>query len=257
MRRPITLLMKRACYVAILPISMLLLAATLVGTGAPRQEKAVHAPASAFIPIDYSYLILVEARVYGAHGTEITGQFIVDTGSQVSQLFKSSADALGLDVTGQTNSHALGGDRVLQKATIPKLCLGTVCSRELRVQLMPNNPLHSDRQDGGILGTDFFGGHVLTIDYQNRRMALTSRPPLMPGYRSVMTAPIVLIDGFSFVKCELPTLKECNLLVDTASTESVIFGEDSAKFIHLKSVTKTDSMTSAGEHAIKFGPIRG
>jgi hypothetical protein len=236
-------------------VLLLALATSLSGLGSPSQSKPSRTPASPFVPLVYSYLISAQARLYDTHGSAITAQFIIDTGSSMSQLNKASADALGLAVKGRRNAHALGGDRLEATVIVPKMCLSAVCSRMLEVQLVPDDPADTTHQNGGILGADFFNGHVLTIDYQNRLMALTPRPPRMPGYRSVMTAPITVSEGLSFVKCELPTTKQCNMLVDTANGETIVFDEDSAKFIHLGSVTRTTSMTSAtGQTPIVFGP---
>lgn len=240
-------------------LSILGMAASLVSSSDSRQKEPDQSLPTVFIPIDYSYFIFVEMRLYGEHGKQITGQFVLDTGSQTSELDKRTADALGLNATEQGDSHHLGGSQLVQRATVPRICLGSVCEHLVKVELVvakSASPLESRHPSIGTLGADFLKGHVLTIDYQNRKMALTSQPPPMPGYRSVLKAPLNLVDGFSFVKCELPTLKECNLLIDTGNVETVIFGKDSAKFIHLENVTRTTSMWSAtGNTPIKFGPI--
>jgi hypothetical protein len=244
---------------AIALLSILGMAASLVSEADSRQKEPGQSSRAAFIPIDYSYLIFARARAYGAHGKEITGQFVVDTGSQFSELDKRTADALGLNVAERGNSHYLGGSQLVQKATVPRICLGSVCAHLLKVHLMVEKTatsLEVEHSSIGTLGADFFQGYVLTIDNQNRKMALTPRPPPMSGYRTALKAPINLVDGFSFVNCKLPTLDECNLLIDTGNGETVIFGNDSAKFIRLGNVIRTTGMLSkTGDTPIKFGPI--
>jgi hypothetical protein len=240
-------------------MSILLFAVSLVGTDAPRKKEGEQFPPSVFIPIFYYFAIFAEVRVYGKHGEEVTGQFMLDTASELSSLDQKYTDVLGLKVTEQGNTHELGGDQVFQRAIVPKICLGNVCENLRKVNLVDTkaaSPFGNKYPSIGLLGVNFFKGRVLTIDYQNQKVALTLQPLPMPGYRSVLKAPLNLVGGMGFVSCELPTLKQFDLMIDTGNTQGIILGKDLAKLVQLESVTKTEDVRSdAVQTHVKYGRV--
>lgn len=212
---------------------------------------------SSFVPVDYSLFVFVEAQVYGRDGREEAGLFVLDTGTEVSELDESVVDSLNLKIAGQGNVGSVSGNQIQRKALVPRICLDRVCRHAIPVFVRTTkNSLESQKGAIGTLGADFLNSSVVTLDYRNRRMALTVRPPRMPNYRTILAAPIAVINGLPFVECDLPTIKSCNLLIDTGNAETVIFGSDVAKFVHLDSVTRTtDLVGPAGRTPIEFGPI--
>jgi hypothetical protein len=214
-----------------------------------------------FAPMNYSRLreILVQAQVKNDAGRSRSGIFQVDTAAQRSFLNSKIVDELKLRIVGKEPVITAGGNRDYKLVNLPSIQLGDIEVKGLVAIAYDSagSDEHSSPEDiVGTLGADFLNGKILTINYKDWEMALTAQPPSMSGYHQIWEDPIRVVGGMVFVRCQLPTTNECNLTVDTGSSESVVFGSDMAKFIHLEKVTRsTELQTPVGRTPIKFGPI--
>jgi hypothetical protein len=144
---------------------------------------------------------------------------------------------------------------------LPKLQVGSLEVRNLKViTKQPSSDLLSVKLEiKGFMGADVLRGKILTLDFPDHRVAFTTQPPTLQGYKKLLDEPIKLNRGLPFVGCKLPDNKntsDCNLLLDTGNTESLIFCDEMSKFIHLKKIDRTDAITSGiGVTPVVFGPL--
>jgi hypothetical protein len=199
--------------------------------------------------------IVVEAEVQDKSGKRLTGLFCLDTGAQASQLSKEKVQELNFEVVRTSTNTTAGGVRAYKRVLVPSIRLGQTEVRDLHafyIDTSDNEQIQCPGRYGaiGTLGADFLIGKTLTIDYGNWRLALTQRPFQLSAYRKVSDDSIELAAGFAFLKCQLPgNKKDCRLLIDTGSSEGVIFGQGMKRFVNLKTITRSGSI------ATQVGPL--
>jgi predicted aspartyl protease len=114
-------------------------------------------------------------------------RFVVDTGTSAEAFVTAElADQLNLPVTGQvhlSDPSKQGGQRV-PRVQIQSLEVAGVVFTD--VKAARHNLSSADGNCDGLLGFELFRDYLLTLDYPNRRMTLTSGSLAPDGERSVL-----------------------------------------------------------------------
>ena len=102
--------------------------------------------------------------------------FLIDTGAQGDARADSSlVSKLGLKPSGQTESgDGSGRTRTVEQVTLDRLSLGQLEFRNVEAPSRDYNTSARVAPIAGILGFNLFRGHLLTLDFLNRRVRVES-----------------------------------------------------------------------------------
>jgi hypothetical protein len=173
------------------------------------------------VPFDlYFNLIFLQAHV------DSSGPlwFMLDSGFEGSAINSSTAEKLGLKITGEHRENAPGGE--IDVAYIDSLTfhLPRVDIANQRVMAIPLDPMAPivGRQIDGILGYDYFNRFVVKIDYAQTTITLSDPEKFV--YSGQGTAiPVELVNNEPFLYAYLesqshPPVK-ARLKIDTGSSD--------------------------------------
>ena len=125
--------------------------------------------------------------------------FILDTGTASITLDRKVAEARGWSP-------------VLEHATVPRITVGALSLADVSTLAIPFSP-------GGILGYDFFAGHVLHIDYGRKVVDImtpeAARPVFADGANDVM--PAYFDEGVPLVRAAFGSASGDRFVLDTGS----------------------------------------
>ncbi|HWT04317.1 MAG TPA: retropepsin-like aspartic protease, partial [Xanthomonadales bacterium] len=143
------------------------------------QARRVFAPASppptgvTRLPATFrDRTIIVDTGIDGHRGG-----FVLDTGTASITLDRDVAERYGLET-------------VLEHATVPRLTVGPLALLNASTLAIP---LHFDRSIAGILGYDFFLGHVVHVDYAGERVEVLTPAAAAPAFADPRAT---IVDGY-------------------------------------------------------------
>jgi predicted aspartyl protease len=118
-------------------------------------------------------LVLVRVHVNGKG----PHHFVIDTGATTTMLDAELATELRLRGTGVMEVVTSGGTFRAPTGTLDELSVGGARFSSLGVSWMPLDEVRrGDRRIAGIIGQDVLGRRSLVIDYERRRVELTTKP---------------------------------------------------------------------------------
>ena len=175
------------------------------------------------IPFDlYFNLIFLQVKV----DTSGPLWFMLDSGFEGSVINSTTADKLGLKISGQHQENAPGGE--LDVAYIDSLAfhLPGVDIMGQRVMAIPLDPLQPilGRRIDGILGHDYFNRFIIEIDYANEIITLSD--PKTFTYSGSDTAVPILIENnepflYAYLESESHPPVKAKLKIDTGSADAL------------------------------------
>ena len=143
-------------------------------------------------------------------------RFVIDTGTGAEAFVSGElADELNLPVTGQvhlSDPSKQGGKRVPTVLLRTLEVAGVVFTD---VKAVRHELSSADGNCDGLLGFELFRDYLLTLDYPNRRMTLTSGSLAPDGERSVL--PFRMPDGIPVIPLRVGDL-EINAQIDSGGT---------------------------------------
>ena len=168
----------------------------------PTERRTFAAPAGTPDPVDLSARFTSADVEVDVDGTRRS--FVLDTGTT-----SVTVDA----------GTAARFDPFLEHATIPRISAGPFALREGSVLAVPI----FGGAFAGLLGYDFFFGHVVRIDYLHRRVAVYSDAAAAPIFADPATTivPAIVGDGLPFVPVTVAGLASDAFAVDTGSSNVV------------------------------------
>jgi Aspartyl protease len=124
-------------------------------------------------------VIVVDAEVFGPAGSRVV-RLALDTGSNGTIVNPATLTFVGYDLTQVAHrTQATTASGVLRVARLPVLTLSalgrTATNLLVAAHRLPNAAID------GVLGLDFFRGHVLTIDFIKGEITLDPGAPAGPG----------------------------------------------------------------------------
>lgn len=148
-------------------------------------------------------MIFVDAEVNGRRGT-----FILDTGTASITLDRDEA-------------ASVGARPVLEHATIARMSIGGIVRNGVSVLAIP---LPFRAHAIGILGYDFFFGHVVHIDYANRRVELLDAATADAIFRDphVSVLPMDVDEGLPLVQAQIGDARGTRFALDTGSPHAYV-----------------------------------
>jgi hypothetical protein len=199
---------------------------------------AVAGSARASQPVDEIPILYEEARIYlpVAAQTGPLGLFILDTGSQDCVIDDAAARKAGMRLVGEAVLHGAGrGSLPVGESAPVTLMVGGVPLRlesahvgALDARLLP----YSGRHVGGLIGSQLFAEHVVTVDFSGRRVALEDSRTF--AYDGVGTRlPFRLVNGAPIVTgaIDLPdgSRLPLRLLIDLGAQADLLIAEPFAR----------------------------
>jgi predicted aspartyl protease len=143
-------------------------------------------------------------------------RFVIDTGTGAEAFVTGElADQLGLPVTGYahlSDASKQGGQRV-PLVTIQSLSLAGVVFRDVKAARHALSD--ADGNCDGLLGFELFRDYLLTLDYPNRRMMLSSGSLEPDGEHSVL--PFRMPDGIPIIPMRIGAL-QIDAQIDSGGT---------------------------------------
>ena len=177
---------------------MIALAAMFAGEPAVEAQTRVDA-----VPVTIA--ILYEGRrvyVPVAAASGPLGWFILDTGADDSLIDTTVSDRVGVRVLAEETVHGAGrGSLTVGRTDATTLYVGSTPLRldsaevaSLDARLTP----YSGRHIGGLIGSQFFREHVVTVDFDQRRLELRN-PRTFDYHGSGLRSAFRLVDGVPIV----------------------------------------------------------
>jgi predicted aspartyl protease len=143
-------------------------------------------------------------------------RFVIDTGTGAEAFVTGElADQLGLPVTGYvhlSDASKQGGQRV-PLVTIQSLEVAGVVFRDVKAARHALSD--ADGNCDGLLGFELFRDYLLTLDYPNRRMTLSSGSLEPDGERSVL--PFRMPDGIPIIPLRIGSV-QIDAQIDSGGT---------------------------------------
>jgi hypothetical protein len=139
------------------------------------------------------------------NGTE--RRFLLDSGTEDITLSRWTAQELALDVA-------------LDHATLPRLDIGDLTMENVSTSISDQN-----FEGDGILGYDFFAGHVVHIDYARRQVEVltTGAADRELAANGAVPVAIILEGGTPLAHAEVGGATGARFLLDTGSPDVVLF----------------------------------
>jgi len=153
--------------------------------------------------------------------------FVLDTGSTRILIDRKLAASLGLKASGTGSLQGAGAGRIpIEFIHDVGIALPGVASDGYDLSTADLQPLEA--VDGGkvdgIIGYPFFSRFVITVDYEAKRLTLTS-PGAFHSNSAAQILPIELRNKWPFVKGELflpgPVTVQDSFLIDSGSSDAV------------------------------------
>ena len=175
------------------------------------------------IPFDlYLNLIFFQAEINSSGPL----WFMLDSGFEGSAINSTTAQELGLDIQGQHQENAPGGE--IDVAYVDSLAFHLpgedITGR--RVMAIPLDPLEPilGRPIDGILGHDYFNRFVIEIDYANEVITL-SNPEAFNYSGQGITVPITIENNepflYAYLESESHPPVKAKLKIDTGSSDAL------------------------------------
>jgi hypothetical protein len=144
--------------------------------------------------------IVVDVGVDGEHA-----DFVLDTGTASITLNRALAEQRGWSV-------------VLEHATVPRMTVGSLELADVSTLAIPLNLGYVSL--GGILGYDFFFGHVVHVDYAHERVEVLTPEAAEPAFRDPRNyvAPAYFDEGVPLVHASFGAAAGDRFLLDTGSS---------------------------------------
>jgi hypothetical protein len=163
-----------------------------------RTFAAANPPANGIVRLPAAFMrstIVVDVDLDGQHTP-----FILDTGTASITLDRKVAEGRGWSP-------------LLEHATVPRMGVGALALSDVSTLAIPFRP-------GGILGYDFFAGHVLHIDYGHAVVEVltpeSARPVFADGANDVMAA--YFDEGIPLVRAAFGAASGDRFVLDTGSS---------------------------------------
>jgi hypothetical protein len=164
-------------------------------------------PADGVVPLRAFFggrRIFVDVEMAGGHRV-----FILDTGTASITLDSDLAERLGLGP-------------VLEHATVPKMTIGALAMSNVSTLAIPLSI--GPRNLAGILGYDFFVGHVVHVDYEHKRVEVLTPEATQRAF----AAPHVIVtsayydEGAPLVRAAFGTASGDRFALDTGSPYPIV-----------------------------------
>jgi hypothetical protein len=183
---------------------------TAVEVAIPQTRRvfaAANPPAGGVIRLPASFVgrtIFVDAEIMGRHRA-----FILDTGTASITLDRGLAERLGLGP-------------VLEHATVPQVTIGALALTNVSTLTIP---LNLGRRDvAGILGYDFFFGHVVHIDYEHERVEVLAPEAAQRAFAgpNVFVTGAYYDEGLPLVEAAFGSASGDRFALDTGSPNLIV-----------------------------------
>ncbi|MEA2665842.1 MAG: hypothetical protein QOI11_2786 [Candidatus Eremiobacteraeota bacterium] len=173
---------------------------------APRRVFAPLAPSAAVLPLPARFdgrRIVVEVDL----GARRRVPFILDTGTASITLDSGLAARLGLHPA-------------LEHATVPRMTVGGLAGSDVSTLAIPLGGLGAE----GILGYDFFFGHVVHVDYAHQRVEVLPHESADAVFRDASTTALAanVAEGLPLARVTLGTASSERFALDTGSDRLVV-----------------------------------
>jgi len=164
------------------------------------------APANGVVPLAAQFrgrTIVIRVAIDG-HPAD----FILDTGTASITLDRSVAERYGFDP-------------LLEHATVPRLTAGALALENASTLAIP---LGIGRGIGGILGYDFFLGHVVHLDYAHERVEVLTPEAAAPAFRDPRATIVdsYVDEGIPLVHAAFGTNAGDRFALDTGSPHLLV-----------------------------------
>jgi hypothetical protein len=188
---------------------------TLEGADAqPVDDAAVAIPETqrVFAPLDPPARGVVTLPAHFDHD-RISIDVVLD-GHRSAMVLDTGTASITLDVA---TARKYGWQPVLEHATVPKMTVGGVGLSNVSTLAIP---FTWDRTTG-ILGYDFFFGHVVHVDYANQRVELLTPEAAVPVFRDprMTVVPMHVGEGLPLVQAAFGAAAGDRFALDTGSPE--------------------------------------
>ncbi|MBI3269422.1 MAG: clan AA aspartic protease [Planctomycetes bacterium] len=167
---------------------------------------------------DFLSTPFVQVEVNGSPRT-----MLFDTGANTTAVDANAAREIGLVSTGTSTVAGTTGTLAVQNARVDRLRLGQASASNVNVTLQNLSGFLAPNggREEGLLGTDFIGRFLVTLNYARGTLALESQapgmqglwlPPLGAGSRSV---PMPVVNGLPRLRLRLDDSLDCDFTIDS------------------------------------------
>ena len=175
--------------------------------------------------------VLFPVELFGEKGLSRPTMAILDTGSSRSYLDAYTAELFGLKSKSTTDIvDTTGHRRSAEIVLLQRMKLGPRDIYKLDVVKDDLRKLAPGIDIGMLIGADLLQRFVVTINYPERKMALSEKPVEHGSAKLLGSVPIEMKDGLPTVTCSLSGVGQLSAILDTGYEESFLaIGEASGE----------------------------
>ena len=183
-------------------------------------------------------------------------EFLLDTGTETSLIDPALAHDVGINATDQLTLYTPNGKKILARAFLPKVTLGTACGSNLEVLIDHSNTIAElDPRLRGILGQKFLSQFDLLLDYKQKLVTLFAGPS--PDEAIAGThIPFHLEHGTPLLIAKGSNGADLRLLLDSGSTNFWLFTREASGFLSDPAGRSATLQTTAQATSAISGMVR-
>ena len=191
---------------------------------------------SHFFAIEYRRNdLLFPVQLFGEKGLSRSTMALLDTGSSRSYLDSYTAQMFRLEPKSTTDIvDTTGHRRPAATVLLPKMQLGPRDIYKLDVVQDDLRKLAPGIDIGMLIGTDLLQRFVVTINYPERKMALSEKPLEHSSARLLGSVPFEMKDGLPTITCSLSGAGQLAAILDTGYEESFLAVGQAARELRFK-----------------------
>lgn len=205
-----------------------LVAQTLADNKSPKQDP------QRFFAIEYRRNdVLLPVELSSGDGLSQSTMAILDTGSARSYLSTDTAQLFRLASGSVTDTvDAAGQKRSAEMVRLPRMKVGPRDISKLDVVKGDLKNLAPGVDVDMLIGADLMQRFVMTINFPERKMALSEKPLDHNGAKLVGSIPFEMKNGLPTITCSLPGAEKFSAILDTGYEKSLLILGEAAGGLH-------------------------